>query len=240
MAWATGVFTDHTGDYLPGMYIRHPMQWAHAPYVDATNADAVVWVKVSQVVNPNDGIIVCDTNDMSLPDWKMESLPDGAIKTLALYPEMDPNLKGKAETTEKVWVELWKAGTAKDIVQPEGGEELFILEGELVENGVTYGPESWIRNPVAGAGTVWKRSSPKGCKLMMKSGHLPVIQGLFDKCTSGTLAVSSEASQYKDGPAGGERVHGLKHMLDMKRREQGMWVGDGKNPGPRPLELDWK
>lgn len=202
-----GVFTDHTGDYLPGFYVRHPMRWCHAPYVDMRSSAAVVWVKVSQIAEEGEAIIVKDTSDLELPDWRDRACLEGKIRVLPLYQN--------ARTGEWVWIEIWEPGTRNIVTQPPGGEELFVISGTLVENGVVHGTLTWIRNPVDGMGTGWERAAPDGCKLLLKAGHLPMVSWLYARAKDGAR-FSSSVLQYRQE----ERIHGDPHGIDVARRER--------------------
>ena len=204
-----GVFTDHTGDYLPGFYVRHPIRWCHAPYVDTRNADAVVWVKVSQIIEEGEPIIVTDTCDLDLPAWRDGACLAGKIRVLPLH--------SSARTGERVWIELWEKGTRTLVPQAPGGEEVFVISGTLIENGETHPPLTWIRNPVHAGGTarLWQRSSLDGCKLLVKSGHLPMVSQLYARAKDGSR-FSSSVRQYRQE----ERIHGDPHGLDTLRRER--------------------
>lgn len=203
----SGVFTDHTGDYLPGFYVRHPMRWCHAPYVDPRNDDAVVFVKVSQISEEGEPIVVIDTCDMEQPGWRTMKCRKGAIQHLQLY-------HSKA-TGERVWIELWEPGTAAAIQQPAGGEEIFVIEGSLYEDGQAHPTQTWIRNPASLEGKAWAYHAPQGCKLLRKSGHLPVVAKLYERAKDGGLFRSS-ALQYSQE----DRIHGDLHGVDAKRREK--------------------
>jgi hypothetical protein len=202
-----GVFTDHTGDYLPGFYVRHPMRWCHAPYVDMCNKAAVVWVKVSQIAEEGEPVIVKDTCDLDLPEWCDRPCVEGKIRVLPLHSSQG--------TGEWVWVEVWEPGARNIVVQPAGGEEVFVISGSLVEKGVTHPEHTWIRNPVAGTGTHWERHAPKGCKLLVKSGHLPMVSWLYGRAKDGAK-FSSNVRQYRQD----QRIHGDPHGLDIARRER--------------------
>ncbi len=202
-----GVFTDHTGDYLPGFYVRHPIRWCHAPYVDMRNAAAVVWVKVSQIAEEGEPIVVKDTCDLELPDWRERPCLEGNIRVLPLY--------GSPRTGEWVWIETWEPGTRNVVTQPPAGEEVFVISGSLVENGVVHPALTWIRNPVQSTGVPWDRRAPAGCKLLLKSGHLPMVSWLYARAKDGAR-FSSSVRQYKQE----ERIHGDPHGVDVARRER--------------------
>jgi anti-sigma factor ChrR (cupin superfamily) len=202
-----GVFTDHTGDYLPGFYVRHPIRWCHAPYVDMRHASAVVWVKVSQIAEEGEPIVVKDTCDLELPEWRDRPSVTGKIRVLPLYESH--------RTGEWVWVETWEPGTSNVVLQPGGGEEIFVVSGTLLENGVAHPPLTWIRNPVQGAGMRWERSTSDGCKLLVKSGHLPMVSWLYARAKDGAH-FSSDVRQYRQD----QRIHGDPHGIDDARRER--------------------
>lgn len=203
----SGTFTDHTGDYLPGFYVRHPMRWCHAPYVDVRNQDAVVWVKVSQVAEEGEPIIVTDTCDPDLPAWQDRACLSGRIRALPLY--------ASARTGERVWIELWEPGTEDAVLQPPGGEEVFVISGSLTDDGVVRPGLTWIRNPARGEGASWRRSTAVGCKLLMKSGHMAMVAELYDRAKDGSL-FRSDVQQYRQD----QRIHGDPHGQDIKRRER--------------------
>ena len=203
----SGTFTDHTGDYLPGFYVRHPMRWCHAPYVDVRNQAAVVWVKVSQIAEEGEPIIVTDTCDPDLPAWTARDGLRGKLRALPLY--------ASARTGERVWIEIWEPGTEDLVIQPPGGEEVFVISGSLIDDGVVRPELTWIRNPARAAGTPWRRSTDLGCKLLMKSGHMPMIARLYDRAKDGSL-FSSSVHQYRED----QRIHGARHGQDIKRHDR--------------------
>jgi hypothetical protein len=183
------------------------MRWCHAPYVDMRSSAAVVWVKVSQIAEEGEPIVVKDTCDLELPDWRDRPCHEGKIRVLPLYES--------ARTGEWVWIEIWEPGTRTVLTQPPGGEEVFVVSGSLVENGVAHGTLTWIRNPVDGTGTVWERAAPDGCKLLLKSGHLPMVSWLYARSKDGSR-FSSSVLQYRQE----ERIHGDPHGVDVARRER--------------------
>jgi hypothetical protein len=122
------------------------------------------------VAQEGEPIIVKDTCDLGLPEWEDAVCTSGRIRRLPLY--------ASTHTGERVWLELWEPGTENVVSQPAGGEEVFVISGLLVENSVVHPALTWIRNPLEGEGTRWTRSAPEGCKLLMKSGHLPMVSKL--------------------------------------------------------------
>jgi len=114
-----------------------------------------------------------------------------------------------------VWIEAWEPQTRNVVSQPPGGEELFVISGTLVENGIVHPAQTWIRNPAHGTGTHWERSTPEGCKLLVKCGHLPMVASLYARAKDGAL-FSSNVRQYRQD----QRIHGDPHGVDIARRER--------------------
>jgi len=112
-----------------------------------------------------------------------------------------------------VWIETWGTGTESVVTQPAGGEEIFVISGTLIEDGVCYGERSWIRNPIGSTGKRWARWAPAGCKLLIKSGHLPTVSQLHRRAQQGE-PFSSSVAQYSQA----ERIHGDPHCRDQTRR----------------------
>jgi anti-sigma factor ChrR (cupin superfamily) len=201
-----GVLSDHTGDYLPGFYVRHPIRWCHAPYVDMRNSAAVVWVKVSQILDENEPIIVKDTCDLDLPEWLDGECAEGRVRILPLHQN--------ARSGERVWIETFEPGTRTITAQPPGGEEVFVIAGTLTENRLAhYATHTWIRNPISTVGAQRERVAPRGCKLLVKSGHLPIVTELYARAKSGAF-FSSNPRQYRQD----QRIHGDVHGIDEARR----------------------
>ena len=51
-----------------------------------------------------------------------------------------------------------------------GGEEIFVLDGTLLVDGVRHGPGAWLRRPGGDAPAL---ASDQGCRFWVKRGHLP-------------------------------------------------------------------
>ena len=71
---------------------------------------------------------------------------------------------------ESVALERLDAGAALGESDCPGGEEIFILSGDLRDASGNYGEGTWIRNP---AGVRRSLDSTRGATYWVKRGHLP-------------------------------------------------------------------
>ena len=123
-----GVFSDEKGDYPAGTYIRNPKGSHHKPY---SNEGCVLLVKLNQFQNDDQEHIVIDTK---LSEW----LPGyGNLKVMPLH---------EYNGTSTALVH-WPAGTRFLPHNHAGGEEIFVLSGEFIDEHGRYSTGSWIRSP---------------------------------------------------------------------------------------------
>jgi len=123
-----GVFSDESGDYPAGTYLRNPEGFRHAPF---SKEGCVILVKLYQF-QPTDGAKVCiDTNTAV---WRAGI---GGLSVLPLHEHLG----------ESVALVRWPAG---EHFQPHvhmGGEEIFVISGEFCDEYGRYPAGSWIRSP---------------------------------------------------------------------------------------------
>jgi len=123
-----GVFSDESGDYPAGTYLRNPEGFRHAPF---SKEGCVILVKLYQF-QPTDGAKVCiDTNTAV---WRAGI---GGLSVLPLHEHRG----------ESVALVRWPAG---EHFQPHvhmGGEEIFVISGEFCDEYGRYPAGSWIRSP---------------------------------------------------------------------------------------------
>ena len=149
----SGVFSDEHGDYGEGTYVRNPPRSRHAP---RTAGGCTILVKLRQMKPTETGRVVVDT---SKAVWKPAE-PNGLLRLpLHLAPD----------TGESVTLERMPPGT--DLVETElsGGEEIFVLSGELWDRYRAYRAGTWIRNPAGFRGGL---GSHGGATYWAKRGHL--------------------------------------------------------------------
>jgi anti-sigma factor ChrR (cupin superfamily) len=146
-----GTFSDATGDYARGVYLRNPEGFRHAPF---SEEGTVILVKLHQFQPGDDAHVVIDTRTA---DWMpghrgVEEMPLHSFRH------------------ERVALERWSAGTRMDRHDHPGGEEIYVIEGELIDDDGRYAGGTWIRNP---HGSAHQPYVEQGTLLWIKTGHLP-------------------------------------------------------------------
>ncbi len=123
-----GVFSDESGDYPVGTYFRNPEGFRHAPF---SKKGCVLLVKLHQF-KPDDLQQVCvDTNTAT---W----VPgQGNIEVMPLH-EFE---------RESVALVRWPAGEKFQPHVHTGGEEIYVISGELMDEHGRYPAGTWVRSP---------------------------------------------------------------------------------------------
>jgi anti-sigma factor ChrR (cupin superfamily) len=146
-----GVFSDETGDFPTGTYVRNPIGTSHAPH---TEDGCTILVKLRQF----------DEQDTELKriytatETFQPGLVDG-LSVLALHEV--PN--------ETVALVRWQPGTHFSQHTHWGGEEIFVLEGTFQDEHGDYPKGTWLRSPHLSQHTPF---SDEGCLIYVKTGHL--------------------------------------------------------------------
>ncbi len=147
-----GVFQDEHGDYPIGTYVRNPPGTDHKP---GAEQGCTILVKLWQF-DPE------DRNQFSIsPDDRNFAPVDGRPGV-----EAAPLHRDERET---VRLERWPAGQNVRH-SPEGGLELFVIDGGFEEKGEPFSRWSWLRLPEGAE--LEASSGPEGCLLWVKEGHL--------------------------------------------------------------------
>ncbi len=147
-----GVFSDEHGDYPAGTYVRNPPNSRHRPF---SREGCVLFVKLRQIA-PDDGArVVVDTTKSA---WEPYPGAQG-LDMLMLHKH------GR----ERVYLARWAAGASYPMHRHAGGEEVYVLSGELSDDVGTYPAGTWIRSPV---GSQHAPFSKEGAVIYVKSGHL--------------------------------------------------------------------
>ncbi len=123
-----GTFSDESGDYHAGTYFRNPEGFSHAPF---SEEGCVLLVKLHQFQPDDRKHVVIDTNTA---EW---SPGNGNLKVLSLHQF----------GTEQVALVKWPAGEHFQPHIHHGGEEIFVIEGELIDEHSRYPAGTWIRSP---------------------------------------------------------------------------------------------
>ena len=146
----SGTFSDSSGDYGPGWYLRNPPGTAHQP----SSADgALIFVKLWQMAAGDTRTVRVDTRDPST--WRTE----GRHEVCGLY----------AADREQVSVLRLPPGYTLRWGTP-GGAELLVIEGRLIVDAVVLGALGWLRLPPGDAPPL--HAGDAGTTLYLKTGHL--------------------------------------------------------------------
>jgi len=123
-----GVFSDETGDYPAGTYFRNPEGFIHAPF---SKEGCVILVKLHQFQDGDNKHIRIDTRAAG---W----FPgQGGLQVLPLH-----EFQG-----ESVALVKWPAGEHFQLHSHPGGEEIFVIKGEFMDEYGRYPEGTWIRSP---------------------------------------------------------------------------------------------
>lgn len=123
-----GTFSDETGDYHAGTYFRNPEGFRHAPF---SEPGCVILVKLHQFQDGDDDHVVIDTQNTQ---WQPGS---GKLQVMPLH-------QFQGESTALVH---WPAGERFQHHSHFGGEEIYVISGELVDEHGRYPAGTWLRSP---------------------------------------------------------------------------------------------
>lgn len=148
-----GVFSDETGDFGPGTYVRNPPGSRHRPF---SRDGCVIFVKLMQMLPEDHERRVVDTREASF------AKPLAGLSTLPLHQF----------GAEAVFIAKLEAGAAAEIAFPQGGE-LLLLAGDLVEAGRGLRALHWMRQA---AGATLCLESRTGAQFYLKHGLMLLPQ----------------------------------------------------------------
>lgn len=123
-----GIFSDEHGDFGAGTYFRNPPGSSHAPF---SNEGCVLLVKLHQFPPEDSAQVRIDT---SRAPW----LPRQGNQVIMPLHEF---------AGEQVTLVRWLPGESSPPRRHPGGEEIFVLSGELKDEHGTYPQGTWLRNP---------------------------------------------------------------------------------------------
>lgn len=149
-----GTFSDESGDYAAGTYVRNPIGTSHRPHIGEDGA--TILVKLHQFDK--------DDTEQKVIDTKSEEFVQGMVPGLSVLPLH--SVEG-----ENVALVRWAPGTKFADHAHWGGEEIFVLEGTFQDEHGSYPAGSWIRSPHLSQHAPW---SDEGCLIYVKTGHLPM------------------------------------------------------------------
>ena len=146
-----GTFSDESGDFSEDWYVRNPPGSKHAP---SSSEGCTILVKLRQFHPQDNAYIRVNTKES---DWK-------EFKNFKILPLHSFGTENTAliEVTGKT--DLWDHSFSR-------GVEVFLIGGSLTVNGHDLQPQTWFRSPKDQR----MQCSSKGCKFLIKTGHLPSI-----------------------------------------------------------------
>ncbi|WP_339332619.1 cupin domain-containing protein [uncultured Maricaulis sp.] len=147
-----GVFSDESGDYPAGSYVRNPPGSRHQPHTDP---GCTILVKLRQF-DPMDLV-------SKVIDTRSAPFRPGLVDSLSVLPLHEAG-------TEHVALVRWQPGTRFNRHRHWGGEEIFVIEGVFEDEHGRYPAGSWLRSPHMSQHTPF---STEGCLIWVKTGHLP-------------------------------------------------------------------
>ena len=147
-----GVFSDQTGDYPAGTYMRNPPGSAHAPF---SRGGCVLFVKLWQFAAHDLQPVWIDTRSQP---WRQ-----GLVAGLSVMPLHE--YEGVSTALVR-----WAPNTRFNPHIHIGGEEILVLEGVFQDEHGRYEQGSWLRNPRLSRHTPF--TGPEGALIYVKVGHL--------------------------------------------------------------------
>jgi anti-sigma factor ChrR (cupin superfamily) len=147
-----GVFSDESGDFGPGMYVRNPPGSSHTP---SSAEGCTIFVKLRQMAAADRAVVRVDTGR---GEWQAGAR--AGVGEMLLHQH----------GSERVRLVRFAPGTRIPRHEHPGGEEILVLAGAFEDEHGHYGKGTWLRNPV---GSSHGAFAPEGCTLYIKSGHLP-------------------------------------------------------------------
>lgn len=151
----SGVFSDESGSFGPGTYIKNPPGSSHAP---SSAMGCTLFVKLRHLDRADSRRTVIDTRKAT---W----LP-GLVPGLSVLPLSEFSTQHSA-------LVRWAPGTQFNSHRHYGGEEIYVLEGVFEDEFGSYPTGTWMRSPHLSAHRPY---SLGGCTILVKTGHLPVVE----------------------------------------------------------------
>lgn len=147
-----GVFSDESGDYPAGTYIRNPPGSSHAPF---SAVGCTLFVKLWQFNPEDDESVRIDTRSAS---WYPGLVPGLTVQPLHEFDGVSTALV------------RWASNTRFNPHTHPGGEEILVLEGAFHDEFGVYPAGSWLRSPRWSAHTPF--TLEEGALIYVKVGHL--------------------------------------------------------------------
>ncbi len=146
-----GVFSDESGDYPAGTYFRNPEGYRHAPF---SKEGCEILVKLHQF-QPGDNTHIC----VNTREGKWLA-GQGNLMVLPLHEYQN----------EIVALVKWPAGESFQLHSHPGGEEIYVISGEFIDEHGHYPAGTWIRSPHNSEHNPYVEEDTL---IWVKVGHLP-------------------------------------------------------------------
>lgn len=145
-----GVFSDQNGDHPAGSYLRNPEGYRHAPF---SQSGCVIFVKLHQFQQDDRARVVIDTNTQP---WLAGH---GGLQVMPLH----------AHGAENTALVKWPSAEEFQPHQHWGGEEIYVISGEFIDEHGRYPAGSWLRSPHLSAHNPFVEVETL---ILVKTGHL--------------------------------------------------------------------
>lgn len=146
-----GVFSDETGDYGPGSYLRNPPGSSHAPF---SRDGCTLFVKLQQFAEGDDATVRINTQQSP---WRPGH---GGLQVMPLH-----SFEGQHTALVR-----WPAGEEFLPHRHWGGEEILVLSGTFCDEHGRYPTFSWLRSPHLSQHQPFVEEETV---ILVKTGHLP-------------------------------------------------------------------
>ena len=147
-----GTFSDESGDYHAGHYVRNPPGSQHQPF---TRDGCTILVRLWQFAEGDQQAVSVDTRGA---EWPHGPIPGRSYLPLHHY------------AGEEVKLLRLAANTTFPYHEHPGGEELLVLEGSFSDERGIYTQGCWTRAPVGSGHT--PVTGEQGVLLYVRTGHL--------------------------------------------------------------------
>ncbi len=149
-----GTFSDNTGDFGEGFYVRNPPGSSHQPHCDD---GCTIFVKLCQMQREGEPQVAINTQEMAWQQkaagWQVKPLFENDAETVQ-YNQLQPEFKSESGRFP-------------------GGIEILLVSGDLRINGRHLNPRSWARYP---ASVEVALATTYGCVFWSKQNHLGAIE----------------------------------------------------------------
>lgn len=149
-----GVFSDETGNYPAGTYLRNPAGFEHNSF---SENGCRLLVKLNQFQEQDTQRIIIDTH---FEAWQPGH---GNLQVISLH-----HFEGEHTALVK-----WPAGEHFTPHQHVGGEEIYVISGVFRDEHGRYPAGTWIRSPHSSSHNPFVEEDTI---IFVKTGHIPLEQ----------------------------------------------------------------